>query len=102
MCREISLLQSLRHENIVQFEGIVWESNDHVYLIFEYMMKDLRSYMDEFEPNGLRLTALRSYLHQMTKALDCCHKKAIIHRDLKTENILIDRNGVVKVICPRF
>lgn len=53
--------------------------------------------MDEFEPYGIRLTAIRGYLHQMVKGLEACHKQGIIHRDLKTENILIDRNGVVKV-----
>ena len=75
---------------------------------------DLRTYMDEFEPSGIRLTAIRGYLHQMVKGLEACHKQGIIHRDLKTENILINRNGVVKVrylpisgrnhakICARF
>lgn len=97
MHREISVLQSLRHENIVQYEGTVWENNDHIYLIFEYMMNDLRTYMDEFEPCGLQLGAVRSYLHQMTKGLEACHKKGILHRDLKSENVLINRNGVIKV-----
>lgn len=75
----------------------MWEHDDHIYLIFEYMTKDLRTYMDEFEPYGIRLTAIRGYLYQMAKGLEACHKQGIIHRDLKTENILIDRNGVVKV-----
>ncbi|XP_055304906.1 cyclin-dependent kinase 1-like [Sitodiplosis mosellana] len=95
--REISALQSLRHENIVQYEGIVWESNDHIYLIFEYMTTDLRSYMDEFAPYGLKLAAVRSYLYQTVKGLEACHKQGILHRDLKTENVLINKNGVVKI-----
>lgn len=100
--REISALQSLRHENVIQFEGIVWENNDHVYLIFEYMTSDLRTYMDQFEPKGIRLAAVCSYLYQMSKGMEACHKQAILHRDLKTENVLIDRRGVIKVISLRF
>lgn len=100
--REISALQSLRHENVIQFEGIVWENNDHVYLIFEYMTNDLRTYMDQFEPKGIRLTAMCSYLYQMAKGMEACHKQAILHRDLKTENVLIDRRGVIKVITLRI
>lgn len=61
------------------------------------MMNDLRTYMDDCEPKGIRLTALQSYFYQIVKGLEFCHSQAKIHRDLKPENILIDDRGVVKV-----
>lgn len=92
------MLKSLQHENIVRFEEIVWrDDNSKIYLIFEYMMNDLRTYMDEYEPNGLGPAKLKSYFYQMTRGLEFCHRQAILHRDLKPENLLIDCNGNLKV-----
>lgn len=95
--REVSLLKSLYHENIVQFLDIYWVEDDRIYLIFEYMMQDLNTYMTECEPNGLSLSALQSYFYQIVNGLEFCHSRAILHRDLKPENVLIDHCGVVKV-----
>lgn len=94
--REVSLLQTLRHENIVHCIDIYWGTNS-VYLIFEHMMNDLWTYMNECEPKGIRLTALQSYFYQIVLGLEFCHSKAVMHRDLKPENLLIDHRGVVKV-----
>lgn len=91
------MLKSLYHENIVQFLDIYWVEDDRIYLIFEYMMQDLNTYMTECEPNGLSLSALQSYFYQIVNGLEFCHSRAILHRDLKPENVLIDHCGVVKV-----
>lgn len=95
LCSEVSLLKTLRHENIVHFIDIIW--NDCVYLIFEYMESDLFNYINECEPNGIRLSALQSYFYQIVNGVEFCHEHGALHRDLKPENILIDSHGVVKV-----
>lgn len=95
--REVSLLKSLRHLNIVDLKDICWEENNRIYLVFEYMMFDLFTYICSCEPNGINLTATQNYFYQIVSALEFCHKHAVIHRDLKPENVLIDGNGVVKV-----
>lgn len=58
---------------------------------------DLAKYIEKYEPNGIRLRVVRSYLYQIAKGVEFCHKRAVIHRDLKTDNILISENGLVKV-----
>lgn len=93
----MSLLKSLRHENIVHFIDIIWIDNQRIYLIFEYMHNDLFNYINDCEPNGIRLSALQSYFYQIINAVEFCHAHGAIHRDLKPENILIDNLGVVKV-----
>lgn len=97
--REMSLLKSLQHENVVRLVEIVWKSNEHIYLIFEYMLNDLRTYMNDYEPNGLmqRPGALKSYFYQITKGVEFCHMHSLLHRDIKPENVLIDCDGNIKV-----
>lgn len=94
---EVSLLKDLCHENIVRLEDVHWRNDVCVYLVFEYMMCNLGTYITKYEPNGIRLSALRSYVYQIANALKFCHQRAVLHRDLKPENILIDKYGVVKV-----
>jgi cyclin-dependent kinase-like len=40
---------------------------------------------------------VRQYLWQIISAVDFCHSKNIIHRDVKPENILVSREGIVKL-----
>lgn len=94
---EIALLKSLEHDNIVHLQEISWENDDCIYLIFELMANDLRTYMDDYEPIGIHPTRLKSYFYQITVGLEFCHKRGVLHRDLKPENLLIDYHGNIKV-----
>jgi serine/threonine protein kinase len=46
---------------------------------------------------GLSQQLIKSYLHQMLSGLAFCHARQIMHRDLKPQNLLIDRQGVLKI-----
>lgn len=94
---EIALLKSLEHDNIVRLQEISWNNDDCIYLIFELMANDLRTYMDDYEPIGIHSARLKSYFYQITVGLEFCHKRGVLHRDLKPENLLIDYHGNIKV-----
>ncbi|XP_037961117.1 cyclin-dependent kinase 1-like [Teleopsis dalmanni] len=95
--REISLLKELTHPNIVCLDDVVMEEN-RLYLIFEYLSMDLKKYMDSIPPEKyIDEELVRSYLYQITSAILFCHRRRVLHRDLKPQNLLIDKKGVIKV-----
>lgn len=95
--REVSLLKELRHPNIVSLEDVMMEEN-RLYLIFEFLSMDLKKYLDKIEPNKYMDPRLvKSYLYQINEAILFCHQRRVLHRDLKPQNLLITKDGVIKV-----
>ncbi|KDQ21040.1 hypothetical protein BOTBODRAFT_169704 [Botryobasidium botryosum FD-172 SS1] len=93
--REIKLLQSLRHSNIINlYEMMV--SKGAVYMVFEYMDHDLTGVLSQhqftFAP-----AHLKSLCHQMLAGLAYLHHKGVIHRDMKGSNILLNNRGELKL-----
>jgi len=59
---------------------------------------DLKKYMETLPHNQLLDPKLvKSYLHQITQGILFCHQRRTMHRDLKPQNLLIDKNGVIKL-----
>jgi cyclin-dependent kinase 1 len=95
--REISLLRELQHPNIVSLLDVLMQENK-LYLVFEFLSMDLKKYMETLPPNKMLETILvKSYLHQITQGILFCHQRRTMHRDLKPQNLLIDKNGVIKL-----
>ena len=93
--REISLLRELSHRNIVDLKDCVQEDGK-LYLVFEFLDKDLKKYMESC--SGMLSSALvKSYLFQMTRGLAFCHSRGVMHRDLKPQNLLVTRDGQLKL-----
>lgn len=85
-------------------EDVLYNDN-HLYLVFEWLDRDLRRYLDEVDHVNPLL--VRSYLFQTLQGIRACHAHRILHRDLKPQNLLIDSNGRLKLadilfIFPRF
>lgn len=96
-CREISLLKELKHPNIVSLEDVLMEEN-RLYLIFEFLSMDLKKYMDSLGAEKMiEPDLVRSYLYQITSAILFCHRRRVLHRDLKPQNLLINPDGIIKV-----
>lgn len=95
--REISLLKELKHPNIVSLQDVLMEDN-RLYLIFEFLSMDLKKYMDSLAADKmLDAELVRSYMYQITAAILFCHRRRVLHRDLKPQNLLINKDGLIKV-----
>lgn len=94
--REIALLRELKHQNIVQLMDIV-HHEAKLYLVFEFLDLDLKKYMDHAGGDGLKKPQVRSYLRQIMDGIHFCHCRRVLHRDLKPQNLLIDRTGLIKL-----
>ncbi|CAD8182890.1 unnamed protein product [Paramecium pentaurelia] len=92
--KEIQILSSLQHPNIVQLLDVIY-TDTQVQLVMEYVGPlSLRAYLKQ-QPNKLiPETEAKNIFLQVVKAIDYCHSKNIIHRDIKLENILIKDNKI--------
>lgn len=95
--REISLMKELKHDNIVALHDVIHTENK-LMLVFEYMDGDLKKYMDtQGERGALRPPVIKSFMYQLLKGIDFCHKNRVLHRDLKPQNLLINGKGQLKL-----
>lgn len=96
--REISLLKELRDDNIVALYDIVHSNSNKIYLVFEYLDMDLKRYMESIpEGEGLESDMVKKFMLQLVKGIYHCHAHRVLHRDLKPQNLLIDKEGNLKV-----
>ena len=95
--REISLMKELNHENIVTLYDVIHTENK-LTLVFEYMDKDLKKYMETHGNNGaLDLKVVKLFMFQLLKGIMFCHDNFVLHRDLKPQNLLINMKGELKI-----
>ena len=92
--REISLLRELDHPNVVRLLDVIQAQPGGLYLVFEYVAHDLKTFMDaqqrSDDPNervGLPPAMVRSFLKQILAGVGFCHTYRILHRDLKPHNV---------------
>jgi len=95
--REISLMKELKHENIVSLHDVIHTENK-LMLVFEYMDKDLKKYMDTHGERGaLKPQIIKSFMYQLLQGIAFCHDNRVLHRDLKPQNLLINQKGQLKL-----
>jgi len=87
--REISLLKEMHHRNIVRLHDVV-HNDKCIYLVFEYLDLDLKKHMDS-SPDFKNHRIVKSFLYQILRGIAYCHSHRVLHRDLKPQNLLIDR-----------
>jgi len=94
--REIAVLKELsEHPNIVKLLDVIYLKNK-LYLVFEFLDQDLKQYMDS-SPQMLDTHLVKTYMYQMMKGILFCHSHRVLHRDLKPQNLLIDKKGTLKL-----
>ncbi|KAE9603264.1 hypothetical protein Lal_00008195 [Lupinus albus] len=90
--REISLLKEMQHRNIVRLQDVV-HSERRLYLVFEYLDLDLKKHMDSSPEFAKDHQQVKMFLYQILCGIAYCHSHRVLHRDLKPQNLLIDRSN---------
>jgi len=93
--REISLLKELKHPNIVRLYDVI-HTEKKLTLVFEYLDQDLKKYIDDCG-GAISKTTMKSFLYQLLRGIAFCHEHRVLHRDLKPQNLLINRKGELKL-----
>ena len=93
--REARLLASLNHPNVATIHGVE-ESDGVLALVMEFVEGETLS--DRLTRGPVPQSEALGIARQIADALDTAHGKGIIHRDLKPGNVMLSREGVVKVL----
>jgi len=93
--REIALLKELQHPNIVRIHDVI-HTNKKLILVFEYIDYDLKKFLQSFE-KGIDIKVVKSLLYQLVRGIAHCHQMRVLHRDLKPQNLLVSKEGILKL-----
>ncbi|KAI4227904.1 MAG: hypothetical protein L6R36_002054 [Xanthoria steineri] len=93
--REIKLLQSLKHENVVCLHEVMVENND-CFMVFEYLSHDLTGLLNH-PTFKLDHSHKKHLAKQLFDGLNYLHRRGVLHRDIKAANILISNTGLLKL-----
>jgi serine/threonine protein kinase len=88
--QEARTIARLQHPHILPLYDYGVQ-DDILYLIMAYI--DGGSLADRIEEGGMRLSEVEKILRQVAGALDYAHRQGVIHRDIKPDNILLDKEG---------
>ncbi|ESU10137.1 cell division control protein 2 [Fusarium graminearum PH-1] len=114
--REISVLRELNHANVVSLLNIVHADGHKLYLVMEFLDLDLKKYMDSLPVTdggrgkplptgtatvirnlGMSDKVVEKFMLDLCQGIKYCHSRRILHRDLKPQNLLIDKEGNLKL-----
>lgn len=95
--REITILQRARHNNVVALHEVLSGSDpSEVVLVMEFLEHDLKTLQEDMQEPFLA-SEVKTLLRQLTSAISFLHSNHILHRDLKTSNILLSNHGHLKI-----
>ena len=104
--REVGLLKELDHCNVVRLLDVI-HSAKRLMLVFEFVDGDLKTFMDNIQPNGAMTNAreriglpaakVKHVINQILQGVAFCHQHRVLHRDLTPHNILVTADCKVKV-----
>ncbi|XP_078262640.1 MAP/microtubule affinity-regulating kinase 3a isoform X4 [Rhinoraja longicauda] len=93
--REVRIMKCLNHPNIVKLFEVI-ETEKTLYLVMEYASGG--EVFDYLVAHGrMKEKEARAKFRQIVSAVQYCHQKQIVHRDLKAENLLLDADMNIKI-----
>ncbi|OAD68670.1 hypothetical protein PHYBLDRAFT_127487, partial [Phycomyces blakesleeanus NRRL 1555(-)] len=96
LVREINLMEIIDHPNVVHLYE-TYETADSLYLVMEYVPGlNLDEYLQKHN-GALQEEDARNIFRQMVAAVEYCHSRWVVHRDLKAPNVLLTPHGEVKL-----
>lgn len=114
--REISLLKEMKDPNILRLFNIVHADGHKLYLVCEFLDLDLKKYMEALPVSdggrgkalpegsaphlaqlGLGEAVVKKFMLQLCAGIRYCHSHRVLHRDLKPQNLLISKEGNLKL-----
>jgi len=97
LCTEINIMKSSRHPNIVEFIDCFIVDNNKLWIVMELMDGCLTDVLEQFPKVALNERQIALICRETLKSLAYIHKNHRIHRDIKSDNILLNSKGEIKI-----
>ncbi|KAK0623265.1 kinase-like domain-containing protein [Immersiella caudata] len=98
--REIQILKDCDHRNVVKLQEVVVGEDtskiENIFLVLEFVEHDLKSILEDM-PEPFLASEVKTLLLQLASGVSYLHDNWILHRDLKTSNLLLNNRGQLKI-----
>ncbi|CAM6025143.1 unnamed protein product [Sphagnum balticum] len=95
--REINVLLSFHHRSVVDVKEVVVGNNlDSIFMVMEYMEHDLKGLMETMK-QPFSQSEVKCLMLQLFDGVKYLHDNWVLHRDLKTSNLLLNNHGELKI-----
>ncbi|CAF1965720.1 unnamed protein product [Rotaria magnacalcarata] len=96
--REICCILKSQHENVCTVrEIVVGDDINRIYIVMDYVEHDLKSLMTHTMKKPFTIGEVKTLMYQLLAGVNHFHDNWIIHRDLKTSNLLLSNKGILKI-----
>lgn len=97
--RELTIMKKIKHPNVLNsIESFISRTDNEIWILMDYLPTNLGKFLTENKDNPKYMNEkfLKKICYQILQGVNYLHKNRIMHRDLKLENILFDKE---KEIC---
>ncbi|CAK7206406.1 TFIIH complex serine/threonine-protein kinase subunit kin28 [Sporothrix eucalyptigena] len=96
--REIKFLQELRHANIVRLHSVYSTRDQNLCLVLEHLPRgDLEMLIRDTAAVRYGAADIKAWMGMLCRAVAFCHDRAVLHRDIKPNNLLVAADGALKL-----
>jgi len=97
-CREASALHAVSHPNVVKLHG-TYQNPKYLFLVMELVRGiELYHFLRSKPAQRLAPREALQVFAEVVKGVVACHRRGVAHRDIKTENVMLDTKGNVKLV----